>query len=81
MVFCVPETKQISLEEMDVLFGGTNHVEKGGDLLHVDNAHHASIGIDNSPDRNIAGDHLNTGKEGVELDERATHRAESPAKE
>lgn len=81
VVFCVPETKQVSLEEMDVLFGGTNHVEKGGELLHVDNAHHASIGIDNSLDQNVAGDHLNTGKEGVELDERATHRVKSPAKE
>jgi hypothetical protein len=29
---------------MDVLFGGQNHVEKGGDLLHVEDAHHAHVG-------------------------------------
>lgn len=44
---CIPETKQISLEEIDVLFGGSNHVEKGGNLLHVDDAHHAvPVGVD-----------------------------------
>ena len=42
--FCVPETKKISLEEIDVLFGGSNHVEKGGDLLHIEDAHHADLG-------------------------------------
>jgi sugar porter (SP) family MFS transporter len=40
--FIVPETKKISLEEIDVLFGGANHIEKGGDLLNVDNPHVAS---------------------------------------
>lgn len=29
---------------MDTLFGGANHVEKGGDLLHVEDAHHANLG-------------------------------------
>lgn len=42
--FFIPETKNIMLEEMDTLFGGNNHIEKGGDLLHVDDAHHASAG-------------------------------------
>lgn len=42
--FCIPETRKVSLEEMDVLFGGANHVEKGGDLLHVEDAHHAHAG-------------------------------------
>ncbi|EMR66581.1 putative sugar transporter protein [Eutypa lata UCREL1] len=32
--FCIPETKQVPLEEIDTLFGGQNHVEKGGQLLH-----------------------------------------------
>lgn len=26
----------MSLEEIDVIFGGSNHVEKGGDLLHIE---------------------------------------------
>jgi hypothetical protein len=39
--FFVPETKQVSLEEMDTLFGGQNHVEKGGQMLGVQDAHHA----------------------------------------
>jgi hypothetical protein len=33
VVFCVPETRNIPLEEIDVLFGGTNHVEQGVDLI------------------------------------------------
>jgi hypothetical protein len=45
--FMIPETKSIALEEIDVLFGGANHTEKGGDLLHVEDAHHAHIGVDN----------------------------------
>jgi hypothetical protein len=49
--FLVPETKGVPLEEIDVLFGGANHIEKGGDLLHVEDAHHAHVGVDN----NIAG--------------------------
>lgn len=41
--FMVPETKRVSLEEIDVLFGGQNHIEKGGDLLNVEDPHHAHI--------------------------------------
>ena len=44
--FFIPETKKIPLEEMDVLFGGSNHVEKGGDLLGVEDAHHADVSAD-----------------------------------
>jgi hypothetical protein len=40
--FFIPETKKVGLEEIDVLFGGSNHVEKGGDLLQVEDAHHAT---------------------------------------
>lgn len=29
---------------MDTLFGGPNHVEKGGAQLHIDDAHHAQVG-------------------------------------
>lgn len=39
--FCIPETKRVSLEEIDALFGGSNHVEKGGDLLGVMDVRHA----------------------------------------
>ncbi|KAL7815110.1 sugar transporter [Trichoderma gracile] len=31
--FFIPETKQVPLEEIDVLFGGANHVDKGAQLL------------------------------------------------
>lgn len=44
VVFFVPETRNIILEEMDVLFGGVNHVEKGGAQMGVDDAHHANVG-------------------------------------
>jgi hypothetical protein len=43
----IPETKQVSLEEIDILFGGSNHVEKGANLLHVEDPCHAHIGVDN----------------------------------
>lgn len=33
--FFIPETKQIPLEEIDVLFGGANHVDKGAQMLGV----------------------------------------------
>ena len=45
--FMIPETKGVALEEVDVLFGGANHTVKGGDLLHVEDPHHAHIGVDN----------------------------------
>ncbi|KAI9163833.1 putative quinate permease [Paramyrothecium foliicola] len=31
--FLIPETKQVPLEEIDVLFGGASHAESGGDIL------------------------------------------------
>lgn len=31
--FIVPETKQVKLEEMDTLFGGQNHIEKGANIM------------------------------------------------
>lgn len=34
------------LEEMDTKFGGSNHVEKGGNLMGVADAHHAEIDLD-----------------------------------
>jgi hypothetical protein len=34
--FCVPETKQVPLEEIDVLFGGANHVDRGAQMLEKD---------------------------------------------
>ncbi|KAI7208343.1 general substrate transporter [Hortaea werneckii] len=42
--FFVPETKKVLLEEMDAKFGGVNHVEKGGDLMGVEDARHADHG-------------------------------------
>ena len=45
--FLIPETKGVPLEEVDVLFGGANHIEKGGDLLQVEDVHHAHLGGEN----------------------------------
>ena len=33
--FCIPETKGIPLEQMDVIFGGADHTEKGAQMLGV----------------------------------------------
>ncbi|KAF4473416.1 HXT3-Low-affinity hexose facilitator [Fusarium agapanthi] len=38
--FFVPETKGISLEHMDTVFGGVDHTEKGAEMLGVDTAQH-----------------------------------------
>lgn len=44
--FLIPETKQIPLEEIDVLFGGANHVDKGAQMLGIpeaqSGAHHVA---------------------------------------
>ncbi|CAG8972358.1 hypothetical protein HYALB_00005026 [Hymenoscyphus albidus] len=47
--FLVPETKSVALEEIDVLFGGANHTEKGGDLLNIEDPHHAHVGDNEIP--------------------------------
>ncbi|KAH9987440.1 general substrate transporter [Xylariaceae sp. FL0662B] len=41
--FCIPETMKVPLEEIDVLFGGQNHVEKGGQMLNLPDAHHVDM--------------------------------------
>jgi hypothetical protein len=43
--FFVPETKQVSLEEMDAVFGGANHVIGGAEMDQKDPARHQSISI------------------------------------
>ncbi|KAF1830609.1 MFS sugar transporter-like protein [Decorospora gaudefroyi] len=40
--FFVPETKQVSLEEMDAIFGGANHVVEGAAIEHKDPARYES---------------------------------------
>jgi phosphate/sulfate permease len=41
--FFVPETKKVSLEEMDAIFGGQNHVVEGAAIEEKDPARHHSI--------------------------------------
>lgn len=41
VIFLIPETRKVALEEMDVLFGGPNHVEKGGAQMGIEDVHHA----------------------------------------
>jgi hypothetical protein len=43
--FFVPETKKVSLEEMDAVFGGANHVVGGAEIEHKDPARDQSISI------------------------------------
>jgi hypothetical protein len=52
VLFLVPETRNIVLEEMDTLFGGPNHVEKGGAQLHIEDTHHAHAGDNEIRDAN-----------------------------
>lgn len=44
--FYVPETKKVPLEEIDVLFGAANHVDKGAQMLGIpeaeSGAHHVA---------------------------------------
>jgi len=68
--FFIPETRRVSLEEMDVLFGGSNHVEKGGDLLHVEDTHHANVGVDNT---NTQGDFAGNPDEVVPVNQSQYH--------
>ncbi|KAF2691311.1 general substrate transporter [Lentithecium fluviatile CBS 122367] len=41
--FFLPETKKVSLEEIDTLFGGSNHVESGAEIVGAKDPHHAQI--------------------------------------
>ncbi|TGO25273.1 hypothetical protein BPAE_0083g00050 [Botrytis paeoniae] len=55
VIFVVPETRNIMLEEMDVLFGGVNHIEKGGAQLGVEDTHHAHVQHVETEGADIAG--------------------------
>lgn len=44
--FFVPETKKVSLEEMDAVFGGANHVVEGAAIEHKDPTRQQSITYD-----------------------------------
>lgn len=41
--FFVPETKKVKLEEIDTLFGGANHVDKGASLVNI-TSHEPGVG-------------------------------------
>ncbi|KAI1092683.1 general substrate transporter [Rostrohypoxylon terebratum] len=49
--FCIPETMKVPLEEIDTLFGGQNHVEKGGQMLNATSANDANLGKNHSETR------------------------------
>lgn len=44
--FFVPETKQVSLEEMDAIFGGQNHVVEGAAIESKHTERHESFTVD-----------------------------------
>lgn len=41
--FFLPETKRVSLEEIDALFGGKNHIESGAEIVGVKDPRHAQV--------------------------------------
>lgn len=50
--FFVPETKKVTLEEMDAVFGGANHVIEGAAIEHKDPARQESVVV-NSHEKTI----------------------------
>ncbi|KAH7397075.1 MFS sugar transporter-like protein [Pyrenochaeta sp. MPI-SDFR-AT-0127] len=44
--FFVPETKKVTLEEMDAVFGGANHVVEGAAIEHKDPTRQHSVVVD-----------------------------------
>lgn len=47
--FLVPETRRVKLEEIDTLFGGANHVEKGATMLEIE-SRNPSTAVAGHPD-------------------------------
>lgn len=45
------------LEEMDAKFGGENHVDMGGNLMGLDDAHHADI-AKGGPSKRVEAEHV-----------------------
>lgn len=41
--FFLPETKKVGLEEIDALFGGSNHVESGAEIVGAKDPHHVRV--------------------------------------
>ncbi len=50
MYFLVPETRKVALENMDTLFGGVDHVEKGANIMGVDDPQHGHHGMQDGKD-------------------------------
>ena len=44
--FFIPETKQVPLEEIDALFGGSNHVERGAEIVATEKLESVEINED-----------------------------------
>lgn len=64
VIFLIPETKGVPLEEMDKLFGGVSHVQGGAQMLHEEEDHAhldthrpSSKGTSDQGDRHIEGAH------------------------
>jgi len=60
----VPETRRVALEEMDTLFGGVNHVEKGGASMGIEDSHHAHAGAEKAA---LGGEHRENNDEVEEV--------------
>ena len=57
VVFLIPETRKVALEDMDTLFGGPNHVEKGAVQMGIEDPHHAHV--DSIGEKQLEGQQIN----------------------
>jgi hypothetical protein len=62
--FFIPETRKVALENMDTLFGGQDHVEKGATMLGVDDPMHGHHGMQDGHYHGSVGDVKDGGRVG-----------------
>jgi len=66
--FFIPETKGVKLEDMDTIFGGVNHADKGAALVH------------DAQGNVIHGKTIHDNGGGLTIEELEIHRADQPVR-